>query len=109
MNTNDKKKLQLSIEENLAVLEIDIERYIEATKPIAPDCSLGRLTRLDSIQSKSINEAGLSKARNMKKNYERALADIDSDSFGICKRCNLEIPLERLKIMPTSTICMKCM
>lgn len=78
------------------------------TAPIVPDCSLGRLTRLDAMQEKSINEAVLEKAKIRLKKISYVLTKIDTDEYGICSICEEEIPYARLCIVPESSICVSC-
>ncbi|MDZ7776089.1 MAG: hypothetical protein U5L09_11085 [Bacteroidales bacterium] len=34
-----------------------VEQLIEDTAPIAPDCSIGRVSRMDAINNKGVSEA----------------------------------------------------
>ncbi|WP_331773949.1 TraR/DksA family transcriptional regulator [Sulfurospirillum sp. 1612] len=86
----------------------EIKELEEKTQPIAPDCSLGRLTRLDAMQEKSINESILAKARIRLKKIQFTLDKIDHEDYGLCTICEEEIPYERLCVMPESTICVTC-
>lgn len=108
MNESNKKELKEYLEEEIEILKTDIERYKEASKPVAPDNSIGRLTRMDAIQSKSINAAALTKARNQLKNYENALVRLNDADFGVCKKCNNNIPVERVMAMPGTSLCTNC-
>ena len=59
---------QIEIEEKI-IQEIDktkksIIELKELTSPIAPDCAIGRISRMDAINNKTINEAALRKAEN---------------------------------------------
>ena len=96
------------IREKLISLEEKIVEYRELTKPIAPDCAIGRLSRMDAINNKSINDAALLKAEEQKKNLLRALDNINQDFFGLCTKCGNEIPIGRLVLMPGKTRCVKC-
>lgn len=46
--------------------------------------------------------------RNALVDVQRALARFEGDQYGICERCNAEIPVERLEAYPTATMCIKC-
>jgi RNA polymerase-binding transcription factor DksA len=37
-----------------------------------------------------------------------ALGRLDDGSYGICERCHQPIPIERLKVLPTSRSCTPC-
>ena len=39
---------------------------------------------------------------------EKALDDLQSESFGVCAECGEPIPLKRLKAVPWSTLCVAC-
>ncbi|MBE3520310.1 MAG: TraR/DksA C4-type zinc finger protein [Firmicutes bacterium] len=39
---------------------------------------------------------------------ERALRRIDEGTYGICEGCGREIPEERLRAVPTATLCIEC-
>lgn len=42
------------------------------------------------------------------KGIRHALANIKSGKYGRCERCGREIEPERLKAMPTATLCLTC-
>ncbi len=84
---------------------LDLE---EATKPIAPDKSLGRLTRLEAMSDKAVNEAALSQSRAKLNGLELALTKIYDPGFGICVTCQKSIPIERLLLLPEATRCVEC-
>lgn len=85
-----------------------IEEYKEFTKPISPSDSIGRISRMDAINNKTINEAALRKAENKLKNLEFALANVDDPEFGKCAKCKGEIPIQRVMLMPQSRFCVNC-
>jgi len=84
-----------------------LDELVELTKPIEPDCAIGRVSRMDAIINKSINEAALSKAQDKLKKINISLDRIDDDNFGSCIQCGEPIPIQRLLLMPGS-LCIKC-
>ncbi|MFT5466575.1 MAG: DnaK suppressor protein [Verrucomicrobiales bacterium] len=84
---------------------IDLE---EATKPIVPDKAIGRLSRLESMNEKSVNDASLYRARERLSKLEKARMNVHDPSFGICVGCSQPIPVERLLLLPESTRCVAC-
>jgi DnaK suppressor protein len=84
-----------------------LDELVELTKPIEPDCAIGRVSRMDAINNKSINEAALSKAQDKLKKINISLDRIDDDNFGSCIQCGEPIPIQRLLLMPGS-LCIKC-
>lgn len=85
-----------------------IESLKEKTKPISPDNAIGRISRMDAIGNKSINDAALRKAQERLTRLNYALTNIDRPDFGICIDCDEEIPLGRIMAMPESTLCVSC-
>ena len=79
----------------------------ELTKPIEPDCAIGRVSRMDAINNKSINEAALRKAQDKLKKINISLERMDDDNFGTCIQCGKPIPIQRLLLMPGS-LCINC-
>ena len=42
------------------------------------------------------------------KKIDEALARMDQNTYGICERCEEEIPYPRLKARPVTTLCINC-
>ena len=108
MKKSEKEKLARQIREKIETVKQDIVSYTERTKPVAPDDAIGRLTRMDAIGNKSINEAALREARHTLTKLERALKMIDRPGFGLCRECEEPIPIARLMVMPESDMCVEC-
>ncbi len=99
--------------ENLVKKEIDetlhdIESLEDQVKPIAPDNAIGRLSRMEAIGAKSINEAALTRAREKLRQLKAVLEYLDDPDFGLCIECDEEIPIKRIMLMPGSRMCVKC-
>ena len=108
MLNDDKEKLEQYIREEIEALKKNIISYKEGAKPVALDSAIGRVTRMDAINSKSISEESLRKAEIALLKLERALDKIDDPDFGLCMECGEEIPIKRLMIMPGSVLCVEC-
>ncbi len=98
---------------NVISAEIDkttkrISEYKELIKPTAPDCAIGRVSRMDAINNNSINEAALRKNEEKLKALNYMLSKVNDDDFGLCERCKQKIPIQRLLFMPQSRFCVKC-
>ncbi|MDT8413400.1 MAG: TraR/DksA C4-type zinc finger protein [Vicingaceae bacterium] len=106
----DDKKIVLKekILSTIKEIEKKIEELKEVTKPISPENAIGRVSRMDAINNKSVNEASLRVAEEKLKKLNLALAKINDKGFGICVRCNQPIPEGRLMIMPESITCVSC-
>ncbi len=108
MKPEDRKKLEDHIKQKIQSVKSDIVSYKKLTKPVSPDNAIGRLTRMEAINNKSINEAALRKAQDTLLRLERALKSIKDPDFGLCTACEEPIPHARLMIMPESTMCVAC-
>ena len=85
-----------------------VAKYSDLTRPIAPENAIGRVSRMDAINNKSINDAALSKARQKLKALEVALENVDDSDFGLCLKCQKPIPTQRILLMPHVRLCVNC-
>ncbi len=108
MNSEEKTALKNNIQNNITATKADIVAYEALIRPISPDNAIGRLTRMEAIASKSINEAALRKARDTRSGLERALARIVHPDFGWCRKCESPIPVARLMVLPETDLCVGC-
>ncbi|MCP4746031.1 MAG: conjugal transfer protein TraR [Desulfobacteraceae bacterium] len=108
MEEEKKRKLKQHILEKLESLKKEIASFKQLTKPISPDNAIGRLTRMEAISNKSINEAALEKSKNTLTKLERILATIDEPGFGCCSQCEEPIAYARLMAVPESDLCIQC-
>ncbi len=46
--------------------------------------------------------------RKLIKKIDEAISDIDSDNYGFCESCGIEIGIRRLEARPTATLCIDC-
>ena len=108
MLKSEKKHLINTIQKKLEEVVIDIERLIEVSKPVKPDNSLGRISRMDAIQSMNMNKALLKTKQVEQVNLLKTLELSDEVSFGICALCKKDIPIQRLMRIPESKLCVPC-
>lgn len=108
MKETQKKQLKATMEKKQAELIKLIADLKESTKPMGLDNSIGRVSRMDYINNKSVSEASLRKAEDDLVSLERWLSLYDTEKFGKCSRCGNEINLNRLLLLPTSTRCVNC-
>ncbi|MGB4845013.1 MAG: TraR/DksA C4-type zinc finger protein [Ferruginibacter sp.] len=108
MTAAERQEIKAAINRKIKTTEEAIAEYKEMTKPVAPDVAIGRISRMDAINNKSVMEAALREAEAKLKKLQTAAEKIDDKDFGICTKCKGEIPVGRLKIMPGSTTCVRC-
>ncbi len=108
MTVNEKEALKAIIEEEITKIKTEISDLNDKIKPISPENSLGRLTRLEAIGEKSVNEAMLLKCELRLKKLLFVNDRVELPEFGYCNICDEAINIERLKIVPESTVCISC-
>ena len=108
MTQKDKKEIKLKIQTDLKLLEQQIKTLEEKTKPISPDCSLGRLTRLEAMGEQHVNHKILDESKLRLTRLQNALLRIDKPMFGICIECEEEIAIGRMMARPESVRCVLC-
>jgi DnaK suppressor protein len=108
MTESETKEIRKIIDSQVDATKEEIEELKELTRPITPDNSIGRLSRMDAINNKTINEKALRDKKQILQKLERARQRCEEGTLGTCLRCSEEIPFGRLKIMPYTTRCVKC-
>lgn len=89
-------------------LKGDIADLETASRPVAPDNAVGRLSRMEAINDQQMQEANLAKARRRLRQLEQALERVDDPDFGVCEECGEPIAEGRLMLMPEARRCVGC-
>lgn len=109
MNEKQKKQFKEAVSREMEEIRSEIPRLEEQCEPVAPDASLGRLTRMDNIVNQSVAKKQLSNLRTRLLRLDAALRNIDEDpDFGLCAECGDPIPVARLMAMPETELCVEC-
>ena len=108
MNEQHRNEAKRSIKKSIEETQKDISNLKELTKPISPENAIGRVSRMDAINNKSVNEAALRNAINKLALLESAIQRINHVDFGLCIRCKNQIPIQRILLMPQSSRCVHC-
>ncbi|MGI9551163.1 MAG: TraR/DksA family transcriptional regulator [Aurantibacter sp.] len=104
----DTKKIRALFEEEILKTEKSILRYEELAQPISPDNAIGRVSRMDAINNKSVMEAALRKAKERLAGLKHNLEKLGTDDFGVCPKCQSKIRIERILLAPESSFCVNC-
>ena len=108
MNKAQKQEIKQRIASEIEKTQLSVDEYKEQTKPIAPENAIGRVSRMDAINNKSVVEAALRKAEEKLNKLLLVKDKIDDHDFGLCMRCGKEIPIGRILLMPQSRSCVGC-
>ena len=101
-------KLEVKITKDISRTQRSIAEYKELTKPIAPENAIGRVSRMDAINNKSVMEAALRQAEQKLDGLKTVIDQLQDDDFGLCFKCNEPIPIGRIMAMPYNVHCVKC-
>ena len=105
---DDRKKLRELLAEQIERTARRVKEYRELTKPIAPENAIGRVSRMDAINNKSVTEAALRQAEDKLSRLKHMESKLEDPDFGKCERCGKPIPAGRLMAMPQSAHCVQC-
>ncbi len=108
MEEKEISKVQALVHDEIKKTEKAVAEYKELTKPIAPENAIGRVSRMDAINNRSVTEAALRNAEKKLAGLKAILPQLHEKNFGKCARCNGDIPLGRILLMPHSRFCVRC-
>ena len=108
MTNEERAELKLLIEARIAELTASVPYLEEESKAVEPSVSLGRLTRMEALNDKGVNEHVLRQNRKTLERLENALRRVTTEEYGLCVRCGKEIPMGRLRLVPEALVCVPC-
>jgi len=108
MTPAEKNEIQIIVQDELTDIKKQIAQLEEKAKPIAPDCSLGRLTRMEAMAEQEVSQKILDESTLRLTRLTNALSRIDSEMFGICIECEEAIGYARMEVRPESVRCVAC-
>ena len=108
MTNQQRKDIKEKVLQEIEKTNLSVADYRDMTKPISPENAVGRISRMDAINNKSVAEAALRQAESKLKNLNLVLNAIDGKDFGICLKCQEPIPIGRILLMPQSRFCVNC-
>ncbi|NNF96435.1 MAG: hypothetical protein HKM94_05870 [Halobacteria archaeon] len=109
MTGPERERLRGIITQQIETLQQDIANLEILVTPIAPDVAIGRLSRMEAIAEKGVNQTKLHQSRQKLASLRQALQRLDSPEFGLCEICDNPIPLARLVLMPDTRSCVTCL
>jgi DnaK suppressor protein len=105
---DERNELREFMQAELQRLDAEIATLMEMTAPVSPDPAIGRLSRLEAMNEKGVNEAALRSAQGRGALIRAALRHVDDDEFGLCAECGDAIPFARIRSMPGTRVCVPC-
>ena len=83
MNEHDLIDVKVKVLQEIEKTEKSIKDYRELTKPISPENAIGRISRMDAINNKSVAEAALRQVEGKLKNLHSVLNSMHEKDFGL--------------------------
>jgi len=108
MNRDRQEYFRPLIETRITELETQIKQRTEDATAIEPDKSIGRLSRLDSMQMQQISRNAQRRQQSELYRLKEALVRIDRGHYGKCQLCGRDIGEPRLEIQPDAAFCIGC-
>ena len=108
MNKKDLKKFKTMLEDSRKQL------LLSAKKTLSEESSFDTDDLPDEIDlaSSEYTQSMIFRLRDREKfllaKIDKALARIESGSFGICEKCEEEISMKRHEARPVTTLCIRC-
>ena len=108
MDKSQIEEIKLKLHAELEITQQKINDYTELCKPIAPENAIGRVSRMDAINNKSVVEAALREVKQKMQQLQLMQTKTEEEDFGSCLKCKQTIPFRRLMIRPHSKFCVNC-
>ncbi len=108
LNKKDAKRFKTMLEDSKRQL------LLSAKKTLSEESSFDTDDLPDEIDlaSSEYTQSMIFRLRDREKfllaKIDRALARIESGTFGICEKCEEEISMKRLDVRPVTTLCIRC-
>ena len=77
-----------------------LEQSTEQSAPVDLDEPIGRLSRMDAIQSQHMAQAGMNREQRQLLMVREALERLETPDFGRCRNCSEPIGFDRLGLDP---------
>ena len=109
MTTIEKEQLKSIVQSQIETLTKELAYLKTQLKPVDRDCSLDNVYHEGRHQEQNII---FHRFEEYTKRYNRLIATlskIEHEDYGVCKECEEDISIERLKLIPESEYCIDCM
>jgi len=108
MDQKQQESFRVKLKNLTQELQDDLAANLDSTKTVELDTSIGRLSRMDAMQSQQMALELRRRQQNQLQRVENALQRIDKGTYGKCGRCHKDITAERLDIQPDAVLCVGC-
>lgn len=100
--------LRVQLEDQERRLVAAMAAGAEGTKPVDLDEPIGRVSRIDALAQREMNEAGRRAQKQQLTDVRMALEAMSDGSYGECRVCDGPIGFRRLAARPFTPLCLAC-
>jgi DnaK suppressor protein len=100
--------LEVRIQDELVRIQDERASSEVEREAVSPDVSIGRLSRLDSMQMQEVAKDAERRREQRVYELEAAQERIDCGEYGQCEACGEWIAYDRLEAQPEAVRCGKC-
>jgi DnaK suppressor protein len=108
MSPQDIERYKGKLQALAAELRQSLDEGKDDAAPVALDTSIGRLSRMDAMQSQQMALALKQRQQNQLGRVQKALEAIETGTYGDCRKCGKPISEERLDVQPDAVLCVQC-
>ncbi|WP_457744598.1 TraR/DksA family transcriptional regulator [Sulfurimonas sp.] len=109
MTKEQKQELKSIIQIQILTLTDEITTIQKLLQPIKKDCALDNVAHQSLKQDQNINIQRYEVSKIRLGKLKAAYLRVDTNEYGVCKECEEDINIARLKLIPESQYCISCM
>jgi len=109
MTPDEQAAFRPLIQARMAAIDAELAAAKPDTDAVSPDVSIGRLSRLDSMQMQQMALASRRRMLEEQTGLQDALRRIDRGTYGRCSLCGKPIARERLEYQLDAEACVPCL
>jgi DnaK suppressor protein len=108
LNKKDLKRFKAMLEESKRQLLVSAKRTLSEESSFDTNELPDEIDQASSEYQQSMIFRLRDREKFLLAKIEKALQRIESDTFGICEKCEEEISIKRLEARPVTTLCIRC-
>ncbi len=102
------EEIKEMLTKEIAKTERAIKKYSEMARPVTSKDAIGRVSRMNAINNKTVLATPLNNAKVKLLGLNKVLTQVGTEKFGQCVRCKKPIALGRIIARPESLLCVNC-
>lgn len=108
LHLDQRNRIKEILEQNRKKIETDLIEIKKNAQPVSLEESIGRLSRMDALQQQQMAANAKRRAEQSLGAIRAALSRLNTEDFGVCMECGVDIDFERLLKRPESVFCIEC-